>query len=78
MIHLSTVYLQMGRKLPLTVHKRRSNERQKIKERKLQILKAAEEARTIKYVYGGSLYLKGKPFNLMNKNNNHIICHGNR
>ena len=53
----------MGRKLPLTVRKRRSNERQKIKEKKLQILKAAEEARTIKHVYGGSLYLKGKPFN---------------
>ena len=53
----------MGQKLPLTVRKCRSNERQKIKERKLQILKAAEETRTIKHVYGGSLYLKGKPFN---------------
>ena len=54
----------MGRKLHLTVRKRRSNERQKLKERKLQMLKEAEEAYTIKRVYGGPLHWKGRPINL--------------
>ena len=54
----------MGRKLLLTVRKHGSNERQKSKERKLHLLKLAEEARIIKYVYGGPLESKGKPFSL--------------
>ena len=54
----------MGRKLLLTVHKRRSNERQKSKERKLHLLKLAEEARKIKCVYDGPLESKGKPLSL--------------
>ena len=50
----------MGRKFHLTVCKRRTNERQNIKERKLQLLKLAKEARKIKRVYGGPLESKGK------------------
>ena len=50
----------MGRKLHLTVRKRRINERQNIKERKLQLSKLAKEARIIKRVYGGPLESKGK------------------
>lgn len=55
----------MGRKLHLTVCKRRSNERQNIKERKLQMLKLAEEARKVKRVYGGPLESKGNQPNLI-------------
>ena len=50
----------MGRKLHLTVRKRRTNERQNITERKLQLLKLAKEARKIKRVYGGPLESKSK------------------
>ena len=49
----------MGRKLHLTVRKCRSNERQNFKERKLQMLKLAEEAHKVKHVYGGPLESKG-------------------
>ena len=53
-VHLF-ILLQMGRKVHLTVCKHRSNERQKIKERKLQMLNLFKEVRKIKRVYGGPL-----------------------
>lgn len=45
----------MGRKLLLTVRKCRSNERQKLKDKKVQKLKLAKKASEIKRVYGGPL-----------------------
>ena len=63
-VHLF-ILLQMGRKVHLTVRKRRSNERQKVKERKLQLFNLFEEAHKIKRVYGGPLELKGKLLDLI-------------
>ena len=52
----------MGRKLHLTMCIHRSNERQNIKERKLQMLKLAEEARKVN---GDPLESKGNQPNLI-------------